>query len=499
MGPSLSEVRERLDALRGQIQVLVNEAATAGLSVGVLHEGTLVHTSHYGYQNLREKESPNDDTVYHLASLSKALVAAGLGVLVDEGKLSWDTRLVDIDLSPRFHQRDKEVEAHTTIRDILAHRMGLSMRMNYWAQMEQELLLPPNEAINVLGDLNKLADFRTTIKYNNWTYAVAALIIEKLAGKSVEEFMQETFFRPLGLTRTTFASTPADNCASAHITLSDGTPFEVPSPRIGNGTLLCGAAGMKSSIRDSLVLYDAFLSALEDQTSTGLSSTPGNPIRKAVDLFTTQNKKGTTEYGLGWFLTELPADIGWIGINDGRVKENPIIAIVILGNTLAFADLPDYVGGLILNTILGSDDEVDFVSLVRECKAVSINAPLKTAAQLRAEKKEGTTHLPLESYVGRYVNSMGNLALTVTVLGDAGLRLRLNDLPGTYYDLKHYHDDVFAWDCDRDAEVKRVMFPQLSVEFRKIYFKTDGEGVVKAIHWAYARDEPKGEEFLKQE
>jgi len=114
--------------------------------------------------------------------------------------------------------------------------------MNYWAQMGQELLLPPNEAINVLGNLNKLAGFRITIKYNNWKFAVAALTIKKLSGKSIEESMQETFFRPLGLTRTTFASTPADSCASAHLTLSDRTLFKVPSPRIGNGTLIYGVS-----------------------------------------------------------------------------------------------------------------------------------------------------------------------------------------------------------------------------------------------------------------
>ena len=80
-----------------------------------------------------------------------------------------------------------------------------------------------------------------------------------------------------------------------------------------------------------------------------------------------------------------------------------------------------------------------------------------------------------------------------------GLRVRINNRPNTYYDLQHYHDDVFAWDCDRDAEAKRAMFPQLSVEFRKLYFVANEEGVINSIHWAYARDEPKGEIFHKKD
>ncbi|TPX12368.1 uncharacterized protein E0L32_007015 [Thyridium curvatum] len=346
-----------------------------------------------------------------------------------------------------------------------------------------------------------------------------------MTGKPLEEFMRDTFFKPLGLKRTTWATPSQDNFANAHITLSDGTPFEVPNPRIGNGSLLCGAAGLKSTVHDLLILYDSLLSALSDQRETGLASTPGSPFKEVVTLFTSYNKKGNTEYGLGWFLTELPNDIGWIGINDGRVKQNPVIgrgvsptsiayhngnmpgyissvhlvpsthtAIVILGNTLSFADLPDYVGGLILNTILGSDDKVDFVSLVRECKASSINGPLRTAAQLESERKEGTSHKPLDAYVGRYSNAMGNLVLAVSVSEDGdGLRMRLNDLPGTYYDLKHYHDDVFAWACNRDAEAKRAMFPQLSADFRRITFQAGEDGTIKSIFWVYARDEPKGE------
>ncbi|KAJ8133195.1 hypothetical protein O1611_g426 [Lasiodiplodia mahajangana] len=527
MGSSTANISERLAALDGQIQELCDEAGNAGLSIGVLQKGEIIYNSHYGHRDLQTNMPPNNDTIYHLGSLTKALVTAGLGVLVTEGKLRWETPLLDLDIEPRFHQRNQDVESQATLMDALSHRMGLAMRMNAWAQMQQDLLLPPQQAINILGDLTKIADFRTTIKYNNWTYAMAVLLIERTTGKSVEEFMQETFFRPLGLKSTTFANPPTNNLAKPHITLADGTPFEVPNPRIGDGTLLCGAAGMKSSLHDLLRLYDSFLTAFNDQKKSGRSSTLDNPFKETNMLLTPHNKKGSTEYGLGWFLTELPSDIGWIGHNDGRVSRNPVIGrgapptkiayhnggmpgyltsvhlipetqtvIVILGNTLAFSDLPDYVGGLILNTILGATDEVDFLSLVRECKKTSIQGPLRTAAQLEAERKSGTSHRPLTHYEGRYINKMGNLVLDVRVSG-SGLRMKLNNLPKTYYDLHHYHDDIFAWDCDRDAEAKRAMFPQLSVEFRKIYFQSDENGSIASIHWAYARDEPNGEVFVK--
>jgi CubicO group peptidase (beta-lactamase class C family) len=309
MEPSPIEIGKRLAALDGQIQDLCEEAGSAGLSIGVLQKGRVVYTSHFGHRNLQTKLLPNDNTVYHLGSLTKAVVAAGVGVLVAEGKIQWETLLLDLDIAPRFHQRNRDVKAQATVLDVLSHRMGLAMRMNYWAQMQQELLLPPREATNVLGNLNKTADFRSTIKYNNWTYAMVVLMIEKITGMSVEDFMQETF-QPLGLKSTTFATPPVDDLAVPHFTLSDGTPFEVSVPRVGSGTLLSGAAGMKSSLHDLLHLYDSLLTAFHDQQSSGRNSTPGNPFKETNMMFTSHNKKGSTEYGLGWFLTELPSDIG---------------------------------------------------------------------------------------------------------------------------------------------------------------------------------------------
>ncbi|KAJ5679787.1 hypothetical protein N7462_008031 [Penicillium macrosclerotiorum] len=514
-----------LNSVKDKIEQLSTAAGNVGLSVGVLQEGKIIHQSHYGYQNLRTQETPDENTVYHLGSLSKAITAAGLAVLVEEGKFQWDSSLKE--LIPGFHQRNKYVEEQANLIDLLAHRMGLAMRMNYWAQMEQELLVPPTEAVNVLGALHSTADFRTTLKYNNWTYSLAGEIIERYSGLSLEDFMQQTFFKPLGLTRTTFAVPSEDNYASCHITLSDETPFEVSRPRIGSGTVMAGAAGLKSSLADLLRLYDALLTALEDQRKTGLTSTPDNPFKQVSMAFTPHGKKGATEYGLGWFMVNLPAEIGWIGINDGRVAQNPTIArgvdptpvayhngsmpgilasvhlipqthtaVVICGNTLSLADIPDYAGGLILETLLGVDEPTDFLPLVTEAKESLVKGYANTKEKLAADRKLGTSHRPLDQYEGRFINPEGNFRLDVSVRGD-GLRMHLQGLPRTYYDLYHYYDDVFAWTCDRDAETKRAMFPQLSDAFRKICFQVDGTGSVGSIFWAYARDEPYGEVFTR--
>ena len=518
-------LKDRLRGLTPKIEQLRLAAGNAGLSIGVIQNDDVLYEDHFGVQDVRSTKIPNGDTIYHIGSLTKCTTAAGLAILVDEGKLAWDDRLIDV--VPGFHQRSKDVQEKATITDLLAHRLGLPQRMNYWVQMEQELLVPAEEAVNVLGALHPAADFRSTIKYNNWTYTIAGLLIERLSGLSLQDFMHVHLIKPLGLRRTTFNTVSDENFAGCHITLSNRAPFSIPRPNIVSGTVLGASAGMKTSVNDMLKIYSTLLEAYHDQKASGKTSTPGNPFRHAEFIFTPHNKKGTTQYGLGLFITDLPAEIGWLSLNDGRVAQNPTIAkgikstriayhnasmngalssvhmipesstaIVILDNGIPFADLPDYVGGLILETILETNEPTEFMPLVLESKMAAIERPIETARQLEAERKHGTSHKPLQEYEGRYMNAEGNFFLDVEVRGD-GLRMRLQGLPLTYYDLYHYHDDIFAWKCDRDAEARRAMFPMLSVAFRKVCFLEDANETISQIHWAYARDEPMGEIFTK--
>ncbi|PVH72726.1 beta-lactamase/transpeptidase-like protein [Cadophora sp. DSE1049] len=276
--------------------------------------------------------------------------------------------------------------------------------------MEQELLLPPEEAVNVLGALYKTADFRTTIKYNNWLYALAGRIVEQTSGMPLETFMQTHFFQPLGLERTTFAEVAGNNYASCHIILSDGTPFEVSHPEIGSGKLMAGAAGMKSSLTDLLRIYGSILAAVAGQKQTGLTTTPGNPFKQTVMAFASHNKKG---------ITDMPGALSSVHV----IPESQT-AIVVLGDTLAFADLPDYVGGMMLETILQSKEATEFLPLVLEAKNASLQGPLKIAEKLKVDRKSRTSHKPLGEYKRQYINTKKNFLLVVKIHGD-GLRMNV--------------------------------------------------------------------------
>jgi hypothetical protein len=105
----------------------------------------------------------------------------------------------------------------------------------------------------------------------------------------------------------------------------------------------------------------------------------------------------------------------------------------------------------------------------------SIEAPMATARQLHAERRPGTSRRPPREYGGCSVNAEGNFALEAGIRGEV-LRMHVNRLPDTYYDLQHYYDDIFAWECDRDEEARRALLPQLSGAFKKICSQCGEQG-----------------------
>ena len=311
--------------------------------------------------------------------------------------------------------------------------MALEMRVPYWCQMHNQLLLPASEGVNVLGTLESVGKFQKDPKYNNWTYGVVGDIIEKYSGLSLEEFVRTRITEPLGLERTTMGRPKRDNYAKSYMCWNDGTPFEIPPTALSSGTIIGAFSALKGTVNDMLVIYDRFMTAAEHQLKAASTSTSTIPFPQTQTILSPHITKNATSYGLGWFLTELPGEIGWIGLNEARVKKMPIIgkgtaptqiayhngntpgalstvhlipathtAVVVFANSIPFSDVPDWVGGLLLDTIPGTPEPNDFVALAKEARAAAIAKPAETARMMEKERKKETPVKPLVEYTGKY-------------------------------------------------------------------------------------------------
>jgi len=185
----------------GQVDSLVQKALVTfdvpGIAVAIVKDGKVIHSKGYGVRSLNTKELVNENTFFGIASNSKAFTAAGLGILVDEGKLNWDDKVVD--LIPGFKLYNPYVTQEFTIRDLLTHRSGLGLGAGDLMIFPDSNRVTKNELIHNLRYLKPVSAFRTKFDYDNLLYIVAGEVLAKVSGMSWEEFIENRIMRPLGM------------------------------------------------------------------------------------------------------------------------------------------------------------------------------------------------------------------------------------------------------------------------------------------------------------
>lgn len=187
-----------------------------GMSIGVVKDGKLAFAKGYGKRDLNKPETIDENTVFQLASLSKAFTAAGIGILIDEGILNWDDKVVDH--LPEFKLFDPYVTREFTIRDLLCHRNG-------YTTFDGDLLwygtsYTRQEIVKRFSNLAPKHGFREKYGYSNIMFIAAALVIEKKTGQSWEDFIESRILKPLemnssSITMADFKS--GSNIAAPHV------------------------------------------------------------------------------------------------------------------------------------------------------------------------------------------------------------------------------------------------------------------------------------------
>src|SRR4030095_10818831 len=131
---------------------------------------------------------------------------AALAILVDQGKIKWDDKVIDH--MPDFRMWDSWVTREMTIRDLLVHRSGLGLGAG-------DLLFVPNstlsrkETVRRLRYIKPATSFRSAYAYDNILYMVAGQLIEEVDGRSWEQFVREEIYRPLGMNHSTVSDAEA--------------------------------------------------------------------------------------------------------------------------------------------------------------------------------------------------------------------------------------------------------------------------------------------------
>ncbi len=168
-----------------------------GIAVAVLKDGKIIHAKGYGVRSLDNGLPVDENTLFGIASNSKAFTAFSLGILVDEGRISWDDKVRT--WIPEFKMYNPYVTEEFTIRDLLTHRSGLGLGAG-------DLMFFPDSSDFQLTDilynlqfLKPVSGFRTKFDYDNNLYIVAGEVVRRASGISWEEFVESRIMKPLGM------------------------------------------------------------------------------------------------------------------------------------------------------------------------------------------------------------------------------------------------------------------------------------------------------------
>ena len=191
--------RQKLDGFDAWMEKLLADWNTAGAAVGVVVGHEVVLAKGYGYRDYGKKQPVTPNTLFQIASNTKLFTTVAVGMLVQEGKLDWDKPVRDYVPSIQFY--NDELNRTVTIRDMLAHRTGVSRHDLIWYKSD----FTRQELYDRLRYLEPSQPLRQGFLYNNMMYAAAGQIVQELSGKAWEDFVRERIFQPLQMRQSMFS------------------------------------------------------------------------------------------------------------------------------------------------------------------------------------------------------------------------------------------------------------------------------------------------------
>lgn len=506
-------------------------SGTPGLSYGVLHDGELLYKHNYGYRDVEAQLPTTSATIYHLGSLTKAFTAAAVGILVEDEKIHWDTPIHDM-LPLDFHLSDPALTENMTIVDPLSHRMGLQRSNQLWSGNDNVLLLKKEQTIPHVQYLKTVQPFRGNFHYNNWGYGLAGEIIENLTSESWGNLVQKKLLEPLHMDRSGVRQNLQDHdFAKGYTALDDRSFYPLAPVQAQDGEIMGSSQGMVSTVDDMLKWCQALVSAMSYQQGSDSASGVESPLKQVAQLTTSHTPLAKpfdqSTYGMGWVRAPLPAPLGATGCNPGFVAKMPVVgqgsdevvlyhqgslagytssvfllpstksAIVVLTNSISLNDCADWVGQLILETMLGTTRPNDYQGYAQESSDKHIAKFPSMQKSLEEQQIKGTSPKPLEAYIGNYSNSIDDFVIKISIKSSSdNLELPFQGLHSQVWEMKHYNYDIFTWLMPRDEAVKRARFPYSPEKVYKLEFIADSDGRVSSLLWAHDVDSPP-EKFVK--
>ncbi len=455
---------KKIDRLTERVR---KEFNVPGIAVAVIKNDKVIHMKGYGVRSVATGEKTDEKTLFAIASNTKAFTVAALGILIDEERLTWDTRVIEI--IPEFRLYNPYVTEDFRIRDLLTHRSGLGLGAGDLMMWPDSAMFTADDIIRNLRYLKQASPFRTRYDYDNLLYVVAGEVVERVSGMSWEEFVETRIMYPLGMTGSSASFKglrERSNIIDAHVPV-DG---RLQVARKQENRLHNSSGGIYSNVSD-----------LSRWVICQLNRGRYGPnLKKQIfsekvhsEMWTPQTIKPLSEngpynshfsaYGLGWNLTDINSylQVYHTGTHTGIVTRVTMLpelnlGIIVLTNQQA-EEAHEAITYTIIDGYLGIRG-VDRVEALKESlhrdREEAAKITEEVWAKVEAERSVTGSEVDNSLFTGRYTDTwFGDI-----IISEVNGKLRFNAVksPKLRGDMFHYTGNTFIvrWDdrtFDADA------------------------------------------------
>ncbi|MFD1144339.1 serine hydrolase [Larkinella insperata] len=208
---------KQLQEFDAYVERVRREWEVPGLAITVVKDNQVIFKKGYGVRELGTTNAVDTQTQFACASTTKAMTVALMGMLVDEGKLSWDDPVYKY--LPELQLNDPAATRDIRVRELLTHNTGVGGTDFFTGAMT----IPANEMFRRMVYVKPSYPIRGGFVYQNIMYSAAGRIIERLYGKPWSTVMQERIFNPLGMTQTApkRGLSKSTNMTKPHVAIND--------------------------------------------------------------------------------------------------------------------------------------------------------------------------------------------------------------------------------------------------------------------------------------
>ena len=470
------QTKEQLEILDQYYQKTLDEWHIPGMAIAITNGDSILFSKGYGYANLDKKTKVDGNTLFAIASNSKAFTATSIAQLVEEKKIQFSDKAIDY-LSYYKLYNDYTTQ-NETIEDLLSHRNGLitfSGDLLWYATTKTT-----KEIITAQQYLKPKYDFRTRFGYSNIGFLSAGMVIEKVTDTTWANYVSTHFLQPLKMNRTLTSTNQIKNTKNIATPYfyENGKHYELKWVNWDN---IAPAGALISSVNDYSKWLQLNINKGTLQGKTYYSERTYNKLTTPhVNLNVSNNSEKVhfKAYGLGWAVQDYQGFkiVGHGGGYDGMISKSTFVpeknlGIIILTNSLSWA--PGALMNKTLDVILanktnGKDWSVNYLKYKIKQDSIATAKLIKNES-LRGQ--QNSKSLENKAYIGTYADKIyGDVNVSIS---NGKLYFKMVDTPIYNAELKHWNHHIFTFRFNKNLS---------SLPEGKLWFDLDKNGEIEKLH-----------------